>query len=507
MTNPEVVCRPRRQAVLWCLVGIGAAGALSAAARVVCTGRVVDGWVIVGLFVAAPGVGALYRVRGLVIADASGVRRRALWRLRGVPWRDIAELSVRERNLGRGGRSRRVVLVLRDGRRRSLPQPATGSRGDRDFAARLAALRRLHRRYGTPGPGRVGVVTDATVGSGWARWLGLGVLLLVVGGVAASFVPDATAYERAWKAAPPCPARAPVNASEDCRWTAPAVVARTEARPPRQRSRLYFTDGRPLARLDVSSEAAEAFEAGDPVELTVWRGAVMKVAGAHYVWHEHVTTGGSVAVSAALPVLGAGYCGAQVLLRLRGRRRPAGEALPSALPYALALAGTGAWLLPLCYRHPVTPFGSARTVLWWTVGALVSAGMFVRAWRATRGRPPEGPGTAPPPPAGDDVFVAARFLEHTGYNPYGFGTHVVLGDGGPAVTPHPGPGRFAARRIPVERLTVTSVRPARAGDGDTVPRGWHIAELDDAGTRVRLAAAPDDLARVIRALGRARTCP
>ncbi|TLQ43580.1 hypothetical protein [Streptomyces marianii] len=46
-----------------------------------------------------------------------------------------------------------------------------------------------------------------------------------------------------------------------------------------------------------------------------------------------------------------------------------------------------------------------------------------------------------------------------------------------------------------------AVSPARGGDGDTVPRSWHIAELDDAGRPVRLAAAPGDLTRIIRRLG------
>ncbi|MFF2008261.1 hypothetical protein ACFVWY_04170 [Streptomyces sp. NPDC058195] len=68
------------------------------------------------------------------------------------------------------------------------------------------------------------------------------------------------------------------------------------------------------------------------------------------------------------------------------------------------------------------------------------------------------------------------------------------------MTPHSGPGRFAAKPIPVERLTVRGVRRVRGGDGDLVPGGWHIAGLDDAGRTVRLAAAPADLARVIREL-------
>ncbi len=63
----------------------------------------------------------------------------------------------------------------------------------------------------------------------------------------------------------------------------------------------------------------------------------------------------------------------------------------------------------------------------------------------------------------------------------GFGTHIVLGDGPPAVTL--GPDRFAGRRVPLERLTVRTVRRVRGADGDTVPGDWHSAELDDGGGR------------------------
>ncbi|MFF0590920.1 hypothetical protein ACFYWD_33695 [Streptomyces sp. NPDC003781] len=73
-----------------------------------------------------------------------------------------------------------------------------------------------------------------------------------------------------------------------------------------------------------------------------------------------------------------------------------------------------------------------------------------------------------------------------------------------AVVAHPVPGGSAARPIPVRRLTVTGVRRPRGGGGDAVPRGRDVAEPDDAGRAVRLAAAPADLARILRALGAAR---
>ena len=155
---------------------------------------------------------------------------------------------------------------------------------------------------------------------------------------------------------------------------------------------------------------------------------------------------------------------------------------------------------------PTTLLTSSTAVIWAAVGSAATVALFVWAWRATRVRTPEAPGGGEASTEGEEeVFLAARFLEDTDYTPYRFGTHVVLGGGPPAVAPHPGPGRFAAKTIPVERLALRNVRRARGSDGDTVPRSWHIAEFDDAGTPVRLAAAPDDLTRIIREWSPERT--
>lgn len=356
-------------------------------------------------------------------------------------------------------------------------------------------------------------ISRRTTRGGWAGALALSALLLVAAGVAAWFVPSAASDEQAWRRATPCTAGTPAAGRDDCLTTVPAVIARTDVNQPKQRSWLYFMDSRPLDRLSVSAEAARDFQAGDHVELTVWRGQVMKVAGAGESWHEHITTARSLAVVAALLALAAGYPAAKVLVRLRARRLPDDEVLPSALPFAGALAGTALWLLPLCFLHPTDLLTSPTQITWAAAGSLLTLALLTGAWRATRIRTPEGAaaqgrpeesgagGTSEQPDQGE-VFVSARFLEPTDFNPHGFGTHIALGDGAPAVTP--GPGRFAAKRIPVERLAVTNVRRVRDSDGDTVPRSWHIAELDDAGTPIRLTAAPADLTRIIRALGSAR---
>ncbi|TVZ77767.1 PH domain-containing protein [Streptomyces sp. BK340] len=348
-----------------------------------------------------------------------------------------------------------------------------------------------------------------TAGRGTVGSLALCALLLVAAGVAAWFIPNAASDEQAWHRATPCAAGTPAAGRDNCLTSVPAVIARTDVNMPKQPSWLYFKDSRPLHRLQVSADAAQDFEAGDHVRLTVWRGQVMEVAGAGNSWHEHIITARSLAVVTALLALAAGYPAAMVLVRLRGRRLPDGEVLPSALPFAGALAGTALWLLPLCFLHPTDLLASPTRIVWAAAGWLLSLALLAAAWRATRIRTPEGVAAAGRPaegeadgaarqPGQDEVFVSAWFLEPTDFNPHGFGTHIALGDGAPAVTP--GPGRYAAKRIPVERLTVRNVRRARDSDGDTVPRSWHIAELDDAGTPIRLAAAPDDLTRIIRAL-------
>ncbi|MEV7104559.1 PH domain-containing protein [Streptomyces atroolivaceus] len=505
----EVNRRPLRRRALWCLVALGAAGAGLAAVRAVHVGGPLDVWVAVGLLLALLCLVLLHAATAQVSADARGLRVRTLLRRQNMPWPDIADLRMYIQR-GRNQDVYRVSVLMRDGRTRRLPLPLSGSSDDRaGFEAKLDALRTLHRRHGAPETSHLPVISSRNPGRGPAVASVLCALLLAGAGLAAWSVPNAASEEQAWMSAVPCTAGTPAAERGECLSTRSAVIERTEAGRGRQSSRLYFADGRPLERLGVSQEGARGFDRGDNVELTFWRGRVREVAAEHHVWREHFTGAGDVAVIAAGCALAAGYPGALVLLRRRGRRLPDDEVLPSALPFAGALAGTAVWLLPLCYLHPMDPLGTPATLAWTASGALATVGMFAWAWHATRVRTPGDAAET-----GDrgslekaDRFLAARFLEHTDYNPNGFGTHVVLGDGPPAVTPHPGPGRFAARRIPVERLTVTNVRRARGSDGDTLHRSWHVAELDDAGEPVRLAAAPADLTRIIRELDAGRPRP
>jgi hypothetical protein len=514
----HVTCRPLRTRALWFLVVLGAAGAGFAALRVALRGP--DVYAGAGLLLAVGGLAALHRVTARVRADPDGLHIRTLLRRRSVPWRDIADLRLHlTHENSRAPEARRVGVALRDGHRWLLPLPRNRSLEERPaFDADVDALRALHRRYGAPESSNLPVVSYRTAGRAWAGSLVLCALLLAGAGVAAWFVPAVSAEERAWRSAVPCAVGTPAAERAECLTTLPAVIARTEANRPKRKSHLYFADSRPLERLDVPMEAALGFEPGDHVELTLWRGTVREVAGERYVWRAHLATAGSQAVIAAMCALAAGYPGARALLRLRGRRLPDDEVLPSALPYAGVLVGTALWLLPLCYLHPTTLFASPPSpvaIAWAAMGSLATLGLFAWAWRATRVRTPgetaetEAAGETGETEAsfgeeGEAVFLAARFLEHADFNPYGFGTHIVLGGGPPSVTPHSGPGRFAAKRIPVERLALKDVRRPRGSDGDTVPTSWHIAELDDGGRPVRLAAAPADLARIIRALGPAR---
>ncbi|MDJ1136815.1 PH domain-containing protein [Streptomyces iconiensis] len=522
----ELTCLPFQKRALWVLVWLGAAGAGVAVARMTYWNAFLDVWVGVGLLFVLLGTMGLSWLSARVRADTYGLHVRTLLRRWSVPWRDVAELRV-YLQYTRDEEFRRVSLVHREGNKRLLPLPRDARQADPGFDAKLEALRALHRRYGAPEPGHIPVISRGTAGRGTAMWLVLCVLLLAGAGVAAWSVPSAASYEQAWQKASPCTAGTPATKRRECVTTLPAVIARTEAGQYRKPSWLYFTDSRPLKRLGVSREAAQGLQAGESVEVSVWRREVMEVAGEHHVWREHVPAPGGRAVIAALCVLAAGYPGTRVLMRLRGRRLADDEVLPSALPFAGALVGTALWLLPFCYRHPSALPTSPGAIAWATAGSLATLALFTWAWRATRIHTPgeageprlsgavERGGAAERAGVGaemenegekeGEVFLAARFLDHTDYNPYGFGTHIVLGDGPPAVTPHPGPGRFAAKRIPGERLALKDVRRARGSDGDTVPRSWHIAELDDAGSTVRLAAAPNDLTRILRELGPAKT--
>ncbi|MFE6550672.1 PH domain-containing protein [Streptomyces sp. NPDC057746] len=502
----EVTCRSPRRSTLRLFVGLGALGVCLTAASVAHGGVLLVVGATIGLTLIVAGTVSLHHVFAQVGADVHGVHVRTLLRRKSVPWGDIAGLYIFEKPARNARIERRVGLSRRNGHKRLLPLPVAWSYNDPDFDATVDSLWELHRRHSGAEPGRLPVVTHRTAGSGRVGSLALCTALLAGAGVAAYFVPIAAADEEAWQAAAPCTTQTAVQESGDCLSTVPAVVARTEPHQPKQRSWLYFTDSRPVQRLEVSEEAAEEFEAGDRVALTVWHHQVMEVMGEGHIWREHVTGGGEVAVVAAVLALAAGYPGAQVLLRLRGRRLPDDEVLPSVLPFAGALVGTALWLLPLCYLHPTTLLEPPVALTWSAAGSLVSLGLFALAWRATRVRTPVATRAIDGAVQKDgEMFLAARFLEHTDYNPHGFGTHVLLGDGPPAVTPHAGPGRFAAKRIPAQRITVQNVRRARGADGDSVPRNWHIAELDDEGRPVRLAAAPVDLTRILRELDAAKT--
>ncbi|MFF0189247.1 hypothetical protein [Streptomyces sp. NPDC005244] len=316
-------------------------------------------------------------------------------------------------------------------------------------------------------------------------------------------VPRSLADERAWRAVAPCTAATPVADRGECLTTLPGVVVRTDVNEHSKYNSVYLSAGRGAERIRVSHQTAGTFIAGDRIEVTYWRGRPRAFVGVHGAWHEHRAPAGQLLALAVAFALAACYLVALAVQRIRGRRLPDGEVLPSALPFAGVLLATALWLLPLCVLHPTDPFGSTATITWAAAGAAATLGLLVPALRAGRVRTPAvaAPLDEVDDAGGEAVFLRARFLEHTEYNPHEFGTHVVLGGGDVlAVSPHPGPGRFGVRRVPVARLTLRRVRRVRGGDGDEVPRNWHVAEFDDAGTPVRLAAAPDDLARVLGAV-------
>ncbi|WP_157867923.1 PH domain-containing protein [Streptomyces prasinus] len=398
----EVTCRSQWARTLWVLVGLGVTGVAAALLLWTFTGLAV--WPVVAVLSAAAALAPLNKAVARVRADAHGVHSHTLLRRRSVRWSDIADLRVRLKYVREHPVQdvRRLVVVRRGrygrgGRTWTLPLPVgytSQQRGqDRDFTGKLEAFRELHRRHGTPESSHLVVVSDRTVGSGWTGSLLVSVLLLVLAGAVAHSVPGTDAYLRDWRSAERCTAETPAaERGETCWTTVPAVIEHTEPSKGKGASWLYFADARPMERLSVRREAAEAFHEGDEVELTVWRGNVKKVAGEHHTWREYDAPPGLTAASAALLVLIAGYPAARVLVRVRRRRRPDGEELPPVLPFVAVLAGTALWLLPLCYLHPTTLFASRLTTVWPVAGALVSLALLTWAWHATRFREPEESG-------------------------------------------------------------------------------------------------------------------
>ncbi|MFF4957168.1 hypothetical protein ACFY2Z_08770 [Streptomyces sp. NPDC001222] len=129
-------------------------------------GTVLDAGAGLGLLLTLGGLASLYGVMARGERRHSGLQVRTLLCRRNVR-RDIADLRVRLKyaHTFRSQETRRVVLVLRDGRK-LLPLPKSWSADDPDFDAQLEALRALHRRHGTPEPGHVLVVTPPHPGPG-----------------------------------------------------------------------------------------------------------------------------------------------------------------------------------------------------------------------------------------------------------------------------------------------------------------------------------------------------
>ncbi|MQY11393.1 hypothetical protein SRB5_15090 [Streptomyces sp. RB5] len=453
---------------------------------------------IAGTIVLAVAMGVNY-LAAQVQGDAHGIASRTLVRRWSAPWHEITELRVREIK-GKYSTARRISVVT--GKRvRSLPLPVTNKDVDPAFDADVTALRALHARYGKPRTVHLPVVTARTAGArgAWVGWSLVSLFFLAFAVLTALWVPAAASGRDDWRAVAACTKDTPPAGIRDCLYTTPAVIERaTDPRTGRKRW-LYFTDDRPVDRVQVPKEGTGEFGAGDRVELTYWHGGLRRITGDGHTWSEHVPAAKDVAVGSALFALLGCYPLTVLAIRLRGRRLPADDVLPSALPFAGVLAATAVWLVPLVYRHPTTLLTSPQARWWGAAGLAVSAGLFLWAWRATRiRRPGEGGGGRAEPAAEGEAFVRAVFLDATDFNPLRFGTHILLGDGTPAVTP--GRDRFAARRIPVERLTLRTVRRPRGGDKAAVRAGWHIAEFEDPNTAtpVRLAAAPADLTRILR---------
>ncbi|MFD8424518.1 hypothetical protein [Streptomyces sp. NPDC059668] len=334
----------------------------------------------------------------------------------------------------------------------------------------------------------------------------LPLLLCVVTVAAAAFfavvgVSSEERRDQEWRAAAACPATAPVDVRADCVTTLPAVIERTESKLNKSHRDdwLYFSGGTPVERLNVSYDTAVAFEPGDHVTLTWWRGDLMKVASGHHTANEDVPRPGGIAGGVTFCVLAAGGLAVLALVRRRRDGRPVAAdepTPPSVFDFLVPIGVAALWAVPLAGARP----GRAVAIPVAVVGLLAVLVLVVRAWRLS-GRTP--PLRARPLPEGQDVIVPARFLQDAPVDPDLRGSHIAVGAGTMAMLPHGGPGRFGGKEIPVGRFSVQGLRRPRSLTERSVPAHWYVAELLDSQTPVRLAAAPADLLLLLQELERA----
>ncbi|QIY60653.1 hypothetical protein HEP85_01765 [Streptomyces sp. RPA4-2] len=337
-----------------------------------------------------------------------------------------------------------------------------------------------------------------------ARLLPLLLCVVTVVGAACFAVVGVSSEERRdreWRAATPCAAAAPVDVRADCVTTLPGVIERTKAKLNRSHrdSWLYFSGGRPVDRLNVSYDTAAAFEAGDHVTLTWWRGELMKVASERHTANEGVPRPGGIAGGVVFCVLAAGALAVFTLVRRRRDGRPVAAdepTSPSVFNFLMPLAVAAVWAVPLAGARP----GRVVAIPVAAAGLLVVLVLLARAWRVSGRTPPLEPRALP---EGEDVIVQARFLQDTPPDPGLQGSHIAVGAGPMAVLSHGGPGRLAGKAIPVGRFDVRGLRRPKRFTEQNVPAHWYVAELLDSGTPVRLAAAPADLLLLVRELERA----
>ncbi len=359
----------------------------------------------------------------------------------------------------------------------------------------------------TGGQDRVGERSGAS--DDWAvkarRFGRAGLFLVLAGAVLFALVPLAEADNRAYAAAPDCPAgtradtcRAAVTETvtakgrdSDDRNARSYLRLRAAGAPAADDHRVEFTDPGPVH---------DAVRRGDRVTVTYWKDQVRAVRFGDRTQQaalSRVHDGrlpGAFAVAALAGGLGA------LSFWARSRRRPvrAGDRYPWGHTVGFV---TG--LLVACAGFPVVLLGSdVWAGLRFTAGAVVPALLFsvlVCWWSVRRGR--RGPArVVPVPPAGRRVLRAVVHGD-VPYSRPGYDC-LVIGDGPPTATPDP-TGKVALAPLPAT-LTVRRVRELLVGEPPFVPPSRRetpvVVECADGDRTVLVLAGENDAPRVLGAL-------
>ncbi|MZD05034.1 hypothetical protein GTW43_08035 [Streptomyces sp. SID5785] len=367
-------------------------------------------------------------------------------------------------------------------------------------------------RTGPAGPGESGrgeAPAHVAYRAGHARRLArstyIGTLLVLLGAVLFALIVPAEADNRAYAAAPDCPAG--TTRADTCRVSAEATVRRKD-RDTSGRSTKYYlvlddrgTGAEHRVRLPSGTALYAGVRPGDRVTATYWRDTVREVRRGEHSATARLSPAhdGRLPGAFAVVLLAFGLGTLWYAWFLRHRPDVPGEALSPAAPVGMIagalVGGTG---FPVVLLAADDVWSGLEFTAWSVLGALPLSAL-LSWWVVHRMR--RGAARLVPAPLVRRRVLTAVVHGDVPYSRAGYG-HLVAGEGPPAVTTDPA-GRVALIPLP-PTLRVRRVRELLRGDPPFAPprRGEYVVVIEcvDGDRTVLVLAGKKDAPFVLGAL-------